>query len=93
MLVIISLEPLLHSSEKYHSLSHSLTFLLSFGLRQLLQCMLIDIIRLFQKVTVAFGIILRDMISFLTKFRCVQLLYVHTGLADFVHFHFFSHQL
>ena len=33
--------------------------------------------------------ILRDMISFLTKFRCVLLLYVHTGLADFVHFDFF----
>ena len=57
MLVIISLEPPLCSSEKYHSLSHSLTFLLSFGLRQLLQCMLFDIIRLFQKVTVAPGII------------------------------------
>ena len=56
MLVIISLEPPLSSSEKYQSLSHSLTFLLSFGLRQLLQCMLFDIIRLFQKVTVAPGI-------------------------------------
>ena len=55
MLVIISLEPPLSSSEKYHSLSHFLTFLLSFGLRQLLQCMLFEIIRLFQKVTVALG--------------------------------------
>ena len=55
MLVIISLEPPLSSSEKYHSLSHSLTFLLSFGLRQLLQCMLLDIIRLFQKVSGALG--------------------------------------
>ena len=57
MLVIISLEPPLCSSEKYHNLFHSLTFLLSFGLRQLLQCMLFDIIRLFQKVTVGPGII------------------------------------
>ena len=55
MLVIISLEPPPSRSEKYHSLSHSLTFLLSFGLRQLLQCMLLDIIRLFQKVSGALG--------------------------------------